>query len=366
MQPLHLIQTVKNINAKCNGFVTLFLQFLVCFIFLLLIPVKFANAAVFDNLNANLGGATTNIEQSGSSYWDRNFVFVFSSSTLQLELTDFSLRQYSPLYSSTITRTLKVTTDKGVWTTSTNSLLTTNSQGTTSTWTFSYPHPYATPGTDWKFELLELPTTTYQVFTKLTNATDTQQTILLQKEGSTTLVDYRSYYPYNYLKYRINDSGLGGVTLTTPYDTDYSFTTGTATGADFGYFGNMFRDVLYWFFKPNGYTLANNFATVKQAFSEKFPFSYLVSVITLVDATMAETSSTSVLFTYSPPSNYNSSTALGAWLNPSQPLIQIDSSSTAALTTNFPIITFFRTLIGYGLWVLLIFEILFGLRYLLR
>jgi hypothetical protein len=242
----------------------------------LLAYASVASAAVFDNTNQttpNNSSCQTGYNSVGGYY---ECDFTFSSSTLQLELMDVSFLGANASFETTTTQRLTVTTDQGSWTS-------TSSAGgystfTTTTWSFPYPRPWATPGSDWHFNLsLDYTTTTsYQYFWVGTSTSDTH---IPNNDQKRELLSDFSLLPV-VPQMVINSGGLGGLTIFTvpPNADDFGlYGTSSAMTQDLGFFGNMFRDVMIWLFQPDEAIKGYYNAQKDTLLTQKVPFAYFAA-----------------------------------------------------------------------------------------
>lgn len=253
---------------------------------------KFANAsAVFDNTSSTemISGAET----ACADPTDYRFpLWTFSSSTLQLELTDVTLFLESPNYGATTTLKLYVSTDQGTWSATTTQYTEYGIYATT-TFNFSYPHPWASVGTDWDF-YLDVPATStlYQIMLQGThNQIDVSaytQFWGCNDHGLSCLHQTDVYAPPYYYapQFILNASGLGGLTATIPPNAaDYNLTgTSSAMTQDLGYFGNMFRDVMLWLFEPDSAVNYLFESKKTELLTNKSPFAYFNQSIALFNS----------------------------------------------------------------------------------
>jgi len=181
--------------------------FIAASLFLGMLFAQKANASVFNNLNLT----TTNNQFCQLGYTDSSgntsCEFTFASSTLQLELTDVSFIGANATYDTNTVQRLTVTTDKGTW------VSTTTAGGYSSLETtkfdFPYPHPWATPGSDWEFNLsLDVSTTTlFQYFWAVTSTSDAHFPEVTQKQSIAGDYSLLPKVP----QIDLNSSGLGGM-----------------------------------------------------------------------------------------------------------------------------------------------------------
>jgi len=266
-----------------------------------------AAAAVFDNTTPYIStGFETRSSVGGTDY--RIPYWTFTSSTLQLELTDVSLKAIGLSYDATNTLALHVWTDKGSWIATTTQFIGTAAY-TTSTFRFSTPHPWATPGSDWNM-WLEAPasSTLYQIMWAGTSSSLSEFTFSRQYFnclspdggaadcGGSTDVLGSPYYMVPQMV--LNASGTGAMTIWTPPPDPGTYglnSTSSAANQDFGFFGNMFRDVLIWLFEPmeEVKTYYNDQKDV--LLNQKVPFAYFSDAIADIESVSGTTSGTEMI-----------------------------------------------------------------------
>lgn len=274
----------------------------------LIIDYTAVKAAVFDN--SSNAAVTQNLEASamgGANY--RYPYWTYTSSTLQLELTDVSLRAYPASYDATSTFYLHVLTDEGEWTASTTQFLSAAAGYTTTTFVFPYPHPWATPGTDWNM-WLDAPasSTLYQVFVAATSTALAEFTFDHQYSNCLTTdkggADCGSYTDmlgppyYTVPQMVINEAGLGGLTIWTPPPDPGLYglnSTSSAANQDFGLFGNLLRDLLIWLFQPDEGIKAYYEAQKDVLLNQKVPFAYFADAVTSIESVSTTISGTEMI-----------------------------------------------------------------------
>lgn len=128
-------------------------------------------------------------------------------------------------------------------------------------------------------------------------------------------------------------SGLCQSTPTAPNPTDYSF-----TDTDFGYFGNMFRDVVVYLFFPSQANLNYQFTSIQTMASNKIPFAYYYALKTeFIAGSSALT--TGAMPTISLTSPFDSETTMT--------FLDFGATKTLLGDTQWNLM---RTIMGYLLW----------------
>lgn len=320
---------------------------------------KNADAYVFSNLDNYTVTSNAETAYMGSSDHRYNS-FLFTSSTLQLELTDVTLRMTQASYANTLPVVLHVATDDGEWSTTNTATIPYGSYATT-TFVFPSPHPYAAAGDTWDFWFDPPATSTpLQVWAAMSTTTNSHFTEFWQFSGcdwpvtsctgQTDLVG--TYAP----EVAFNASDLGGMTVTIPGMGDYDFSTTTAQGLDLGYFGNMTRDVLVYLFVPNGSKIQNDIATVNNTVSTRWPFSYFYTFQSDFNSSMAATTTSSTTLTLD-FSTVATNTSFGTFMPTS---VTMFSSSTVSSIADPDIWVLLKFIIAMTLYIALAERIYYG------
>jgi len=349
-------------------FVTRLLIALACTAFSFFLYRNVHAAAVFDNSASSTYNIEYNPAFTGPPFNKYHVpTSTFTSSTLQLELTDLTMFCVYGGGPTTQTHTLFVSTDKGEWSVATTTHFA--MPGEAVTWLFPWNgHPVATPGTDWDFWVIASDTPgEMNCYTTSTKSGFAAASTLYCDGAGTSCTTHQDVYAAGYAPaLRINGSGLGALTLTVPDQANYSFTTSTATGQDFGLFGNMFRDVFEWLFVPSGYGMAANLSEVKDLLTVKFPFSYVAGLQADITESMVQTSTTEIGLTLNFSEMVATSTSsmnfMGAW----PATTTLFSASTTQSYGTSGIFAFLRFLVGLALWVGLAETIYYGARNLFK
>ena len=322
-----------------------------------------AEAAVFDNFNYDAVGRNLEASSRVGYAQFRIPLWSFSSSTLQLELTDVSLRFHDVQQpTATSTLTMHVQTDKGDWTSTVGKV---SGYGyATTTFVFPFPHPYSTPGSTWTF-WIDAPDEDalhqywFAAYNTNTTSTDTFPEVkqyvncVQPNTGAASCGDYTdlSVPPYWYVpEIIINASGTGALTITLPPNpADYGLTgTSTAQGQDLGFLGNMMRDVGEYLFTPNpGYL--NYYDNAKADIQTRVPFGYFAEAQNAIN-TVSSTATTTALAAVIPTT----------WGN--IPLFDSDDiKDNAGMMGVLGIVLFWERIF---LWLALLFWIFERIRYL--
>lgn len=129
-------------------------------------------------------------------------------------------------------------------------------------------------------------------------------------------------------------AALCQATPTAPNPANYDFTT-----QDFGYLGNMFRDVVVFLFFPSQANINTQFGSIQTTMIQKIPFAYYFALKDAFTAGQAALT-TGALPTISISSPFAGGTTIK--------LLDLDSTKTMLGTTEWNLI---RTIIGYLLWI---------------
>jgi len=117
--------------------------------------------------------------------------------------------------------------------------------------------------------------------------------------------------------------------------------SGSLTGQDLGYFGNMLRDLAVWLFSPWDESTANAWSNFRNSMTVHIPFSYLTETNAMIQAATVASGSIPTWNYYSPVTGS----------------VSFFSSSTITGYAPSGFLTLLRTLVAVALWLMLLWYV---------